>query len=180
VRCPDCIQVLKAFNSITSPLRSQGGIISRLLFFYLFLVNHLLGHNMTTLSLARNKMMTLDPASFINVSITELDLSYNRLQSLDPFVFLPLNRSLRSFKIGGNPLQVSHLWSSILSPRIQLNLSEFDVADIPIGRDQHFQTDLFSFHHGMRSLNLSGTAFNYLPVEGILISFHFRISYITY
>jgi hypothetical protein len=52
------------------------------------------------------------------------------------------------------------------------------VADIPIGRDQHFQTDLFSFHHGMRSLNLFGTSFNYLPVEGTLINFDFLISYI--
>lgn len=111
-------------------------------------------------------MMTLDPAAFVNVSVTELDVSGNRLQSLDPFVFLPLNQSLRRLKIGANPLQVSHLWSSILSPRVQLNLSELDVADIPIGRDQHFQTDLFSFHHGIKSLNLSGAAFNYLPVEG--------------
>ncbi|XP_032795366.1 insulin-like growth factor-binding protein complex acid labile subunit [Daphnia magna] len=127
----------------------------------------LTGHNLTTLSLARNRMMTVDPAAFVNVSVTELDLSSNRLQSLDPFVFLPLNQSLRRLKIGANPLQVSHLWSSILSPRVQLNLSELDVADIPIGRDQHFQTDLFSFHHGIKSLNLSGTAFNYLPVEVI-------------
>lgn len=109
--------------------------------------------------------MTLDPSAFVNVSVTDLDLSYNRLQSLDPFVFVPLNQSLTHLKIGGNPLQVSHLWSSVLSPRIRLNLSELDVADIPIGRDQHFQTDLFSFHHGMKSLNLSGAAFNFIPVE---------------
>lgn len=109
--------------------------------------------------------MTLDPSAFVNVSVTDLDLSYNRLQSLDPFVFVPLNQSLTHLKIGGNPLQVSHLWSSILSPRIRLNLSELDVADIPIGRDQHFQTDLFSFHHDMKSLNLSGAAFNFIPVE---------------
>ena len=125
------------------------------------------GHNLTTLSLARNKMMTLDPAAFVNVSVTDLDLSNNRLQSLDPFVFLPLNQSLTQLKIGGNPLQVSHLWSSVLSPRVKLNLTELDVANIPIGRDQHFQTDLFSFHQGMKSLNLSGTSFNYLPVEVI-------------
>lgn len=110
-------------------------------------------------------MMTLDPSAFVNVSVSDLDLSYNRLQSLDPFVFVPLNQSLSHLKIGGNPLQVSHLWSSILSPRIRLNLSELDVADIAIGRDQHFQTDLFAFHHGLKSLNLSGAAFNYIPVE---------------
>jgi Leucine-rich repeat (LRR) protein len=151
--------------------------------FFICIYTHLLGHNLTSLSLARNKMMTLDPASFINVSITELDLSYNRLQSLDPFVFLPLNQSLHNLKIGGNPLQVSHLWSSILSPRIQLNLSEFDVADIPIGGDQHFQTDLFSFHHGMKSLNLSGTSFNYLPVEGTYLyklKFSCRLYYLSF
>lgn len=112
-------------------------------------------------------MMTLDPGAFVNVSITNLDLSYNRLQSLDPFVFVSINRSLSQLKIGGNPLQVSHLWSSILSPRIRLNLSELDVADIPIGRDQYFQTDLFSFHPSMKSLNLSGADLTYLPVEMI-------------
>lgn len=125
------------------------------------------GHNMTTLSLSRNRMMAVDPSAFVNVSIVELDISYNRLQSLDPVVFTPLNRSLTRLKIGGNPLQVSHLWSCVLSPRASLNLSELDVADIPMGRDQHFQPDLFSFHKGLKSLNMSGTALSFLPVEMI-------------
>ena len=123
------------------------------------------GKNLTTLSLARNKMMTLDPAAFNNVSIIDLDASYNRLQSLDPAVFLPLNRSLARLKMGGNPLQVSNIWSSVLSPRVNLNLTELNVADIPMGRDQHFQADMFSFHKGLKSLNLSGTALTFLPME---------------
>jgi len=110
-------------------------------------------------------MMTLDPAAFNNVSILELDISYNRLQSLDPSVFFPLNRSLSRLKISGNPLQVSNLWSSVLSPRANLNLSDLDVADIPIGRDQFFQSDLFAFHKGLKNLNLSGSGLTYLPVE---------------
>ncbi|XP_046654141.1 leucine-rich repeat transmembrane protein FLRT2-like [Daphnia pulicaria] len=92
-------------------------------------------------------MMTLDPASFINVSITELDLSYNRLQSLDPFVFLPLNQSLRNLKIGGNPLQPIRRGGHPHRPRPAL----------PDG----------SLLLPSRNADLSGTSFNYLSVEVI-------------
>lgn len=126
------------------------------------------GHNLTTLSLAKNKLMALDPAAFVNTSISELNLSNNKLQSLDPSVFVALNQSLQRLKIGGNPLQVSHLWSSVLSPQVGLgSISELDIADIPIGRhlDQYFQVEIFSFHRGLKSLNMSGVSLSFLPVE---------------
>lgn len=116
-------------------------------------------------------MMTIDPVAFFNVSVNHLDLSYNRLQSVGPYVFAPLNRTLARLKIGGNPLQVSQLWSSVLSPRVGLNLTELDVADLAIGRDQHFQSDLFALQVGLKSLNLSGSEFSYVPAE-MLQSLH--------
>ena len=121
---------------------------------------------MTTLSLARNKLIAVDPAAFAHSSISNLNLSNNKLQSLDPSLLLPLNRSLQRLKIGGNPLQVFHLWSSVLSPRVGLSqISELDLADIPIGRDPHFQVELFSYHRGLKILNISGTSLNFLPAE---------------
>ena len=125
----------------------------------------IVGQNLTTLSLARNKILTVDPAVFRNVNVSDLDLSHNRMQSLDPALFAPLNRTLQSLKIGGNPLQVSHLWSSILSPRVGLNLRVLDVSDMAIGSDRHFQVDLFSFQKHLKSLNVSGTGLTFLPVE---------------
>ena len=123
------------------------------------------GQNLSTLALARNKILTLDPGVFVNVNVTDLDLSYNRIQSLDPLLLSPLNWTLRTLKVGGNPLQVSHLWSSVLSARVNLTLHELDVADMGIGRDQHFQTDLFSFQKQLRKLNVSGSGLTFLPVE---------------
>ena len=120
---------------------------------------------MTTLSLSSNKLITLDPVAFFNVSIAALDLSYNRIQYLDPEVLMPLNRSLSSLKIGGNPLQVSHVWSAVIAPRVNLSLTELDLADIPLGRDPYFNVELFSFQTGLKVLNLSGTDLTGLPVE---------------
>lgn len=125
----------------------------------------LTGHNLTSLSLARNKLITVDPAAFVNVTIASLDLSQNHIGDLDPSLFIPLNRSLTSLKIGGNPLQVSHVWSAILSQRVNLSLTELDLANIPLGRDPYFSVELFSFQTALRSLNLSGTELTGLPAE---------------
>jgi hypothetical protein len=54
----------------------------------------------------------------------------------------------------------------VLSPRAGLSLiSELDISDIPIGRDPHFQVELFSFHRGLKFLNCSGASLNFLPAE---------------
>lgn len=110
-------------------------------------------------------MVTIDPAAFVNVSVFHLDLSSNRLQGLEPSVLTAINSTLARLKVGGNPFQVSHLWSSILGPRIGLNLSELDVSDIQLGPDQHFQTDFFSFIRDLQKLNLSGCALSVFPSE---------------
>lgn len=107
----------------------------------------------------------MDPAVFVNVNVSDLDMSHNRIQSLHPVLFASVNRTLRSLKIGGNPLQVSHLWSAVLSPNVGLNLRTLDVSDLALGNDQHFQVDLFSFQKHLKSLNVSGTRLNALPVE---------------
>ena len=121
---------------------------------------------MTTLSLADNKIVTMDPSVFVNVNVSDLDVSHNRIQSLHPVLLSSLNRTLRSLKIGGNRLQASHLWSAVLSPGVGLNLRVLDVSDMALGpSDQHFQLDLFSFQKHLKSLNVSGTQLDLLPVE---------------
>jgi len=124
------------------------------------------GQNLTTLSLADNKIVTMDPSVFVNVNVSDLDVSHNRIQSLHPVLLSSLNRTLRSLKIGGNRLQASHLWSAVLSPGVGLNLRVLDVSDMALGpSDQHFQLDLFSFQKHLKSLNVSGTQLDLLPVE---------------
>ena len=109
----------------------------------------------------------MDPAAFTNVNVSDLDVSYNQIQGLHPVLLSSMNRTLRSLKISGNPLQVSHLWSSVLSPGVALNLHALDVADIALGNDHHFQVDLFSFQKHLKSLNVSGTQLKDLPVQMI-------------
>ncbi|XP_022252452.1 leucine-rich repeat-containing protein 70-like [Limulus polyphemus] len=115
------------------------------------------GHNLDTLNLSRNNIISIDSCAFCNSSIRHLDASNNRLTLVKKSVFSPLSDSLETLNIGFNKLD--HITvANIIDPLEKLQ--RLSLAGMQL--EKLFVTT-FSQNRNLRYLDLSKNELECLP-----------------
>uniref|UniRef100_T1JDL4 LRRCT domain-containing protein n=1 Tax=Strigamia maritima TaxID=126957 RepID=T1JDL4_STRMM len=123
------------------------------------LENTFSGHNLTVLTLARNKIRILLQECFFNLTVKALDLSHNMMDIPDPEFLRPVADSLIKLDISGN-----RILSTTLSLLLDNLLAIRDLSVTHLGLTEIDPKDL-QFPGTLRKLNLSSNHLTTFSVE---------------